>query len=160
MQNCTNGNHSTECAMICNCIHVFVAQTEGKLPLKAEEEEQGDKGKEKQDDGNELVSRVQELESELKKSEENRFHDTLAMESKLKASRDEVDRVHQEMTNLKERLLQVRKIIDLMLFIVLLCVIQTSLSAGGSTSYSTPASFRPNPSTATSPRTSCPACSE
>ena len=86
--------------MICNCIHVFVAQTEGKPPLKAEEVKQGD-------EGNELLSRVQELEDELKKSEESRFHDAVALQNKLKASQEELDRVHQEMTSLNERLLQV-----------------------------------------------------
>ena len=101
---------------MCNGIkfyHSFVTQREGNIPPKVEEKEQGDTGKEKRDDDNELLSRVQELESELKKSEENRFRDTVALQNKLKASRDEVDRVHQEMTSLKESLLQVRKMIDL-----------------------------------------------
>ena len=99
--------------MISNCIHLFVAQDDGSLPPKVDDEEPGDKGKEERDDDNDLLSRVQELESELKKSEENRFHDAVALQNKLKASQEEVKHVRQEMTSLKARLLQVRKMIDL-----------------------------------------------
>ena len=69
---------------------------------------------------NELLSRVQKLENELEVSENKRWeliHGNTALQNKLKASQEEVDRVHQEMTSLEERLLpvmraQVRKLVD------------------------------------------------
>lgn len=98
------------------------AQPEGISPPKAEEEGQCKyEVKEKQAGGNELLSRVQELEDELKTSEEKRIdliHGKTALLNKLKASREEEDHVHQEMANVKERLLpiltsQVRRIVGL-----------------------------------------------
>ena len=87
-----------------------------------EEEEGKDKGKDIATGGVELLSRVQELEDELKVSENNRWdliHGNTALQIKLKASREEVDHVRQEMINLENRLLtvqstQVRKILCLM----------------------------------------------
>ena len=104
---------------------MFVTQSEGSLPHKVEEEEQEDEGKEKLDNVNELLSRVQELESELKKTEETRWHvlyDHLALQNKLKASQKVLDRVRHKMAILEERLLQVRKMDDLMLYFLLCCM--------------------------------------
>ena len=71
--------------------------------------------------GNELLSRVQELEDELKKSEQKRMeliHGNIALQNKLKASQEKEGRIHQEMTSLEERLLpvlrtQVRRMVGL-----------------------------------------------
>ena len=78
----------------------------------------------------ELLSRVQKLEDELKVSENKRWeliHGNTALQNKLKASREEVDHVHQEMTSLEERLLpvmraQVRKLVDLRHCTLFCCV--------------------------------------
>ena len=103
-------------AMMSNYIHPFAAQIEGKLPPKVKEE--GNRVEEKEAGSNELLSHVQELEDELKRSEQKRFdltNDITALQIKLKASREEEGQILQEMTSLKERLLlmlrkQVRKI--------------------------------------------------
>ena len=66
-------------------------------------------------DSNELLSRVQKLENELEVSENKRWeliHGNTALQNKLKASREEVDQVHQEMTSLEERR-RVRKLVDI-----------------------------------------------
>ena len=90
-----------------HCIHPF----EEKLPPKVEEEQNKVGVKEKEVGGNELLSHVQELQDELKRSEQERIELTdgnTALQSELDASK-------QEITSLKERLLsrqrkQVRKI--------------------------------------------------
>ena len=58
----------------------------------------------------ELLSRVQELEDELKDSERKRWeliHGNMALQNKLKATREEEGRIHLEMASVKERLLSV-----------------------------------------------------
>ena len=62
--------------------------------------------------GIELPPYVQKLEDELKVSEEKRWeliHGNTALQNKLKASQEEADCVHQEMTSLEERLLPVMR---------------------------------------------------
>ena len=64
--------------------------------------------KEKEATGNDkLISRVQELEDELKDSEQKRMDDNMALQNNLKATREEKDRFCQEVASLKERLLAV-----------------------------------------------------
>ena len=85
-----------------------------------EEEETNYKSEDIVTGGIELPSYVQKLEDELNVSEDKRWelvHGNTALQNKLKASQKEVDRVHQEMTSLEERLLpvmraQVRKMVD------------------------------------------------
>ena len=68
-----------------------------------------------------LLSRVQDLEEELKDSERKRWeliHGNTALQNKLKATREEEGRIHQKMASLQERLLsvlssQVRKMVVL-----------------------------------------------
>ena len=58
----------------------------------------------------ELLSRVQELEDELKDSEQKRWeliHGNTALQNKLEATREEEGHIHQEMASLKETLLSV-----------------------------------------------------
>ena len=65
-----------------------------------EEEEAEDKGKDIATGGIELLSRVQKLEDDLKVSEKKRLeliHGNTALQKKLKASREEVEHVHQDL---------------------------------------------------------------
>ena len=58
----------------------------------------------------ELLSRVQELEDELKDSEQKRWeliHGNTALQNKLEATREEEGRIHLKMASLKETLLSV-----------------------------------------------------
>lgn len=58
-------------------------------------------------DSGELLSRVQELEDELKDSEQKRLdqiHTNMALQNKLKASQEEEGRICLEMANLKKKL--------------------------------------------------------
>ena len=55
----------------------------------------------------ELLSRVQELEDELKDSEQKRMHliqANTALQNKLKTSEEEEDRIQQQMASLEEKL--------------------------------------------------------
>lgn len=95
------------------------AQYEGNFPPKVKEEmKKEDEGQEKEAAGNgKLLSRVQELEEELKESEQKRMtltRDNMALQMQLKASQEEEVRICQEPTKL-ERLLksQVRRMVVL-----------------------------------------------
>ena len=58
----------------------------------------------------ELLSRVQDLEEELKDSERKRWeliHGNTALQNKLEATRKEESRIHLKMASLEERLLSV-----------------------------------------------------
>ena len=88
------------------------AQSEGRSPSTVEEvEENKDVEKEKEADGNsELLFRVQELEVELKDSEQKRMeliHANTALQNKLEPTQEEKGRIHLEMASVKERLLSV-----------------------------------------------------
>ena len=100
----------------------FLGQSGGGFPCKVEEEKETKyEGKETVAGSIELLSRVQELEDELKVSERKRFdliHGNTALQIKLKASHEEEGRLLQEITSLEERQLtllrtQVRKMVGL-----------------------------------------------
>ena len=72
------------------------ARFEGKFPPKVE------------DEGKELLPRVQRLEDELKGSKQNMIkliHGNRALQYELKAIRKEEGHIHQELASLKETLL-------------------------------------------------------
>ena len=75
--------------------------------MMEEEAKKEAEGKEKQDAASgKLLSRVQELEDELKNSEHKGIvlsHDNVALQMQLKASQEEEGRIRQELAGLKER---------------------------------------------------------
>ena len=71
-----------------------------------EEAEREDEGKMKEATGSgELLSRVQELEDELKDSEQKRMNEIQALENKLKTSKEAEGHLRQENASLKKKLL-------------------------------------------------------
>ena len=83
-----------------NCIHPF----EEKLPPKVGV-------KEKEVGGNELLSRVQELQDELKRSDQERIELTdsnTALQSELDASKQEITSLEEKLLSMQRK--QVRKI--------------------------------------------------
>ena len=86
-------------------------QSGGGLPPEVEEaEETMEVGINNEAAGNvhgELLFRIQELEDELKDSEQKRIHNVVALQNKLEATREEKGRIHLEMANLEARLLSV-----------------------------------------------------
>ena len=94
---------------ICCTLSFTFAQYEDNFPPKVEEEaERDDKGKIKEaTDSGELLSRVQQLEDELKNSEwkwMDQTHENMALMNRLKVCQEQKDHTELENTSLKERM--------------------------------------------------------
>ena len=106
--------------LICYTLFCTFAQHEDNFPPKVEEEAEVDnEGKIKEAiDSSELLSRVQELEDELKNSEWKRMdltHENMALVNHLEVCQKQDERREQEMASLKKKLIsllssQVRRV--------------------------------------------------
>ena len=110
--------------VICYTLYFTFAQDEDNFPPKVEEEvELDDEGKIKETtDSGELLSRVQELEEELKNSEwkmKDLTHENMVLVNNLNVCQKQKDHTEQEIASLKKRLVsmlssQVRRVVGLM----------------------------------------------
>ena len=104
---------------MCSTVSFNSAQYEENFPPKVEEEaELDDEGKIREATESGELSRVQELEDELKNSEEKRIdltHKNMALMNRLKDCQKQKDHTQQEIAHLKKRLVsmlssQVRRV--------------------------------------------------